>query len=212
MRPVRPIGRGIQPRRRLAPMRPPSLFETSKRECAAPGGREKMFRRVGPHTCGPPAAGGERLAIPRGGQGRKRATLGETFGPGKPRTPSALTSAAADCPLRVKEAQRSFDFLPRFFRRTGHAGRGQGKHTARRESAEGRQSLPAPARETPRPRGGPLHRSAGKAFFLFGPCNRAAVGGFAALRMRHTPCGYGPFSFPQDGKENGGGGMDRLSS
>ena len=24
------------------------------------------------------------------------------------------------------------------------------------------------------------------------------------LRMRHTPCGYGPFSFPQDGKENGG--------
>ena len=26
----------------------------------------------------------------------------------------------------------------------------------------------------------------------------------AALRMRHTPCGYGPFSFPQDGKENGG--------
>ena len=73
-----------------------------------------MFRRVGPHTCGPPAAGGGRLAVPRGGQGRKRPALGKPFGPGKPRTPSALTSAAADCPLRVKEAQRLFDFLPRF--------------------------------------------------------------------------------------------------
>ena len=39
-----------------------------------------------------------------------------------------------------------------------------------------------------------------KAFFLFGPCNRAAVGGSAALRMRHTPCGYGPFLFWQDQK------------
>ena len=37
-----------------------------------------------------------------------------------------------------------------------------------------------------------------KAAFSFGPCNRAAVSGFAALRMRHTPCGYGPFSFQQD--------------
>ena len=43
-----------------------------------------------------------------------------------------------------------------------------------------------------------------KAFFLFGPCNRAAVGGSAALRMRHTPCGYGPFLFWQDQKRNGG--------
>ena len=75
----RPIGRGD-----LAPAggrfhggcAPHSLFETSKRECAAPGGREKMFRRVGPHKCGPPAAGGGRLALPRGNQGRKRAALG----------------------------------------------------------------------------------------------------------------------------------------
>ena len=29
--------------------------------------------------------------------------------------------------------------------------------------------------------------------FSFGPCNCASVGGSAALRMRHTPCGYGPF-------------------
>ena len=55
---------------------PHSLFETSKRECAAPGGREKMFRRVGPRQRGPPAAGGRRLAFPRGSQGRKRAALG----------------------------------------------------------------------------------------------------------------------------------------
>ena len=37
-----------------------------------------------------------------------------------------------------------------------------------------------------------------EAFFLFGPCNHAAVGGSAALRMRHTPCWYGPFLFWQD--------------
>ena len=62
-----------------------------------------------------------------------------------------------------------------------------------------------------------------KRFFSLGPCNRAAVGGSAALRwtavrgfaalrmsrppcgeMRHTPCGYGPFSFCQEQKENGG--------
>ena len=62
-----------------------------------------------------------------------------------------------------------------------------------------------------------------EAFFSLGPCNRAAVGGSAALRwtavrgfaalrmsrppcgeMRHTPCGYGPFSFCQEQKENGG--------
>ena len=56
----------------------------------------------------------------------------------------------------------------------------------------------------PRQRGGTYVPERVKAFFLFGPCNRAAVGGSAALRMRHTPCGYGPFLFWQDQKRNGG--------
>ena len=61
---------------------PHFLFETSKRKCAAPGGKEKMSRRVGLRRRRPPAAGGGRLAIPRGGQRRKRPALGEPFSPG----------------------------------------------------------------------------------------------------------------------------------
>ena len=75
---------------------PPILFlEAPKRECAAPGGREKTLRRVGLRQRRPPAAGGGRLAVPRGGQGRKRAVLGETFGPGKSGIPAAPIFAAA---------------------------------------------------------------------------------------------------------------------
>ena len=142
--------------RKLAPARglvqpgcaPHSLFETSKRECAAPGGREKMSRRVGPHTCGPPAAGEGRLAFPRGGQGRKRAALGEPFGPGKPRISSALISAAANCPLRVKEEQRPFDFPPR---RPPRRTRGARVVQAHGPARAGRRSevSPTPIRKTP---------------------------------------------------------------
>ena len=38
--------------------------------------KRKNVRRIGPHVCGPPAAGGGRLALPHGNQGRKRAALG----------------------------------------------------------------------------------------------------------------------------------------
>ena len=75
---------------------PPILFlEAPKRECAAPGGREKTLRRVGLRQRRPPAAGGGWLAVPRGGQGRKRPALGETFGPGKSGIPAAPIFAAA---------------------------------------------------------------------------------------------------------------------
>ena len=46
--------------------------------------KRKNVRRVGPHKCGPPAAGGGRLALPRGNQGRKRATLGVIQARGSP--------------------------------------------------------------------------------------------------------------------------------
>ena len=81
---------------------PHFLFETSKRKCAVHGGKEKMFRRVGPHACGPPASGDGRLAIPRGSQGRKRAALGESFSPGESQIHSAPLSAAAGLSLRDK--------------------------------------------------------------------------------------------------------------
>ena len=79
-------------------------------------------------------------------------------------------------------------------------------------SGTGRQAWSAPARETPVLAEGHCTGARQKAAFSFGPCNRAAVGGSAALRwtavrgfaalrmsrppcgeMRHTPCGYGPF-------------------
>ena len=80
---------------------PPILFLAApKRECAAPGGREKALRRVGLRKRRPPAAGGGRLALLRGSHGRKRVTLGETFGPGKSGIHPAPLFAAAGCLVR----------------------------------------------------------------------------------------------------------------
>ena len=82
---------------------PPILFlEAPKRECAAPGGREKTLRRVGLRQRRPPAAGGGRLAVPCGSQGRKRAVLGESFGPGKLGIhPASLFAAAGEWSMKV---------------------------------------------------------------------------------------------------------------
>ena len=82
---------------------PPILFlEAPKRECAAPGGREKALRRVGLRQRRPPAAGGGRLAVPCGSQGRKRAVLGESFGPGKSGIhPASLFAAAGGWSMKV---------------------------------------------------------------------------------------------------------------
>ena len=82
---------------------PPILFlEAPKRECAAPGGREKALRRVGLRQRRPPAAGGGRLAVPCGSQGRKRAVLGESFGPGKLGIhPASLFAAAGEWSMKV---------------------------------------------------------------------------------------------------------------
>ena len=70
-----PIGRRIY-RGTVMPSAPHFLFETSKRKCVAAGGKEKMFGGSVRTCAGPPAAGGGRLALPHGNQGRKRAALG----------------------------------------------------------------------------------------------------------------------------------------
>ena len=213
---------------------PHSLFETSKRECAAPGGREKMFRRVGPRQRGPPAAGGRRLAFPRGSQGRKRAALGEIYSSGKSRIHPALISAAAGLPLRGKgrhtgrPLQDDGGLL--FSRRGGpacppagkalhgaierqrvqeqgpcvdhpgfqpHRTRGSRPKQTRSPARAGRRptSLVGTSSEDPRPRGGPLHRSAAKRFFsldrpqpvsLFGAPKRE-MGGGSLRRGRISP-------------------------
>ena len=85
---------------------PHFLFETSKRKCAAPGGKENMF---GGSVCAgadllPPAGGW--LTVLCGSQGRKRATLGETTSPGKSGIhPAPLFAAAL---LAVRESPELF--------------------------------------------------------------------------------------------------------
>ena len=64
--------------------------------------KRKNVRRVGLRQRRPPAAGGGRLAVPRGGQRRKRAALGETFGPGRYRDTSCVSPR---CRSRFREEQ-----------------------------------------------------------------------------------------------------------
>ena len=68
--------------------------------------KRKNVRRVGLRRRRPPAAGGGWLAVPRGGQGRKRAALGETFGLGKLGIPSATLPAAAHASSKNSQRQR----------------------------------------------------------------------------------------------------------
>ncbi len=68
--------------------------------------KRKNVRRVGLRRRRPPAAGGGWLAVPRGGQGRKRAALGETFGLGKSGIPSATLPAAAHASSKNSQRQR----------------------------------------------------------------------------------------------------------
>ena len=64
--------------------------------------KRKNVRRVGLRRRRPPAAGGGRLAIPCGSQGRKRPTLGETFGPGRSGIhPASLFAAAGRWLMRA---------------------------------------------------------------------------------------------------------------
>ena len=64
--------------------------------------KRKNVRRVGLRQRRPPAAGGGRLAVPCGSQGRKRAVLGESFGPGKLGIhPASLFAAAGGWSMKV---------------------------------------------------------------------------------------------------------------
>ena len=189
---------------------PPILFlEAPKRECAAPGGREKALRRVGLRQRRPPAAGGGWLAVPCGSQGRKRPALGEAFGPGKSGIhPAPLFAAAGRWSMRApaKSQRNSLCECPgqRVAKRNARkeeqikcvlAPRRPGHHPPRDGSidlAEG-QSVPegkaksalAPIRRPPsaqrRERAGVRQKAA----FSFGPCTAR-------------------FLFGQDRKENGG--------
>ena len=102
---MRPFGRGESALAEA--MRPPFSFRSCRKEngpCTVQ--KKRTLRRVGPHICVPPAAGGGRLALPCRSQGRKRPALGETFGPGKLGIPSASLPAAAHASVRNSQRQR----------------------------------------------------------------------------------------------------------
>ena len=175
------------------PFHPPFSFCTAaKRERAVDGPREKTPRRVGPHQCGPPAAGGGWLAVPCRSQGRKRPALGETSGPGKSGIhPAPLFAAAGRWLMRVAAWANATTSTPARAARSEaeRAERGAAQMrpctpTQDAPSATGRQfqklreSIACPKAgpnrsrhryADPRAHGGPLHRSA-PSVFLFGPC------------------------------------------
>ncbi len=156
------------------PFHPPFSFCTAaKRERAVDGPREKTPRRVGPHICVPPAAGGGWLALPCRSQGRKRPALGETSGPGKLGIPSASLPAAAYAPVKNSQRQRKSTLVHASATPTRSAPSATGRQFQKlRESIACPKAGPNRGRHRyadPRAHGGPLHRSAPSAF-LFGPC------------------------------------------
>ena len=169
---------------------PPILFLVApKRECAAPGGREKALRRVGLRQRRPPAAGGGWLALPCRSQGRKRTALGESLGPGRFRDTPASLSAAAHASAENQPARSDAERAKR------EAGQMRScTPTTSARSATGRQ-LEKSQKSIACPKAGPnrrLHRSAAP---------RRAEGHCTGARQRFSLWTvHGPFLFWQDRK------------
>ena len=165
---------GFRSRRGCAPH---FLFETSKRKCAAPGGKENMF---GGSACAgaallPPAGEGwQSLAAVRDGNAPP---LGKPPARGGTGIPPAPLPAAAHAPAKKQAAPSEAEGAER------EAGQMRScTPTTSAPSATGRQSgksqksiacpkaRPNRSRHwyaDPRTRGGPLHRSAPGAFFSY---------------------------------------------
>ena len=152
---------------------PHFLFETSKRKCAAPGGKEKMF---GGSVCAsadllPPAGEGwHSLVEVRDGNVRP---LGKPPARGSTGIHPAPIFAAAGSPARErerqrKEKQRQYDNHPDEVGTIRHGSAATGIAEEHSVPEGQRKSEQALIRRPPS-RGGPLHRSASNAF-LFGPC------------------------------------------
>ena len=74
---------------------PPAGRHLGRRQMRRARWKRKNVRRVGLRQRGPPAAGGGRMAVLCGSQGRKRPALGETSSPGKSGIHPASLFAAA---------------------------------------------------------------------------------------------------------------------
>ena len=158
--------------RMAGPFHPPFSFCTAaKRERAVDGPREKTLRRVGLRRRRPPAAGGGRLAIPCGSQGRKRPALGETSSPGKFGIPSASLPAAAHAPVKNSQRQRKEKLVHTTTTPSTSAvlARDSSWRNRRRPKRARRPGKIGACTDTPTPvaRRGPLHRSAPSALFFW---------------------------------------------
>ena len=215
------------------PFHPPFSFCTAaKRERAVDGPREKTPRRVGLRRRRPPAAGGGRLAVPCGSQGRKRPALGETVGPGRSGIHPASLFAAANRwlmgllqradegigPYGDAEIHRPVvgaDALVRPSVQAATTARGARSEAERAEREAGQMRSCTPTRSAPsatgrqylpRRRVKRARRSGKIGAGTDTPTPVRTEGRCTGVR----PSGLffwtvpGPFSFPQDGKENGG--------
>ena len=168
---------------------PHFLFETSKRKCAAPGGKEKMF---GGSVCAsadllPPAGEGwHSLVEVRDGNVRP---LGKPPARGSTGIHPAPIFAAAGSPARErerqrKEKQRQYDNHPDEVGTIRHGSAATGiaeEHSVPEGQSKSEQ---APIRRPP--------------LRAEGHCTGARPSGLFFWTV------HGPFSFPQEGKENGG--------
>ena len=137
--------------------------------------KRKNVRRVGLRRRRPPAAGGGWLALPCRSQGRKRPTLGETFGPGKFGIhPASLFAAAGPV------VNGSFSSGPMRASASTTAGERVAKRNARKEKLVKCVFAPRRGRHHP-PRGGSTD-------FAEGPSVPEGKPKSALAPIRRPPC------------------------
>ena len=130
--------------------------------------KRKNVRRVGLRQRRPPAAGGGWMAVPCGGQGRKRAALGETVGLGRYRDTSCVSPR---CRSRFREEQ------PAAAKRVAEAIR---QPPRRRSTIRHGTEVPKVVEESSVPEGGP---KSALAPIRRPPCARRATAPECAQRL-----------------------------
>ena len=163
--------------------------------------KRKNVRRVGLRRRRPPAAGGGRLAVPRGGQGRKRAALGETSSPGQSGIPSATLPAAAHASSKNSQRQRKKKQLNASTTPTPSAPSATGRQSQKSQKS---QACPKAGPNRSRHRYADPRRARRAAaperaqrFFLFHRARRILFLGKTKKRMGGaSPVGAEPLSIP----------------
>ena len=172
---------------------PPFSFGCAKRECAAPGGREKALRRVGLRQRRPPAAGGDGWhSLAEVGDGNAP-PFGESLGPGRFRdTPASLSAAAhasaenqparSDAERAKREAGQMRSCTPTTSAPSA-TGRQLGNRRRPKRARRLRQNRSRHRYADPRQRGRATAPERVQAAFLFGPCTARFLFGKTEKKM-----------------------------